>query len=299
MPPRLSITKAQRQSEIATDLIDLLHTITSDGHLTNEEIAALRDWLNENWSADLPAITFLRETVERVLTDGVVTPDEQREVYLAIETVLPPDIRVSVRGSRVLRARVDREKAIADRIEAEERNEPIERLDFCVAGSRYEGRHEAVRLHARQGDVGYLIRERDNKFSKNAVEVRLQNGMMVGYVPEELAIDLAPTLDGGAKHRAHIKKLWQGKHSLIPIMLAEIYQRDADRPGAIAESAVPTRQLPPPSSANEPTGAAGARTGTGCVLLLAAIVGIVVVATLARETATTPAPRPVLSSYKP
>src|SRR4051812_47501513 len=90
---RTSITKLQGRTAAATDLIALCQSITADGHLEDQEVAALREWLDEHRGADLPAVAFLLETVERILADGKVTVEERRELYRAIETVLPVDVR--------------------------------------------------------------------------------------------------------------------------------------------------------------------------------------------------------------
>ncbi len=90
---RVSLTKTQRQSEIGIELISLCQSFTEDGGLSDEEIHGLRTWLEENQSADLPAISFLIETVRKVLEDGKVTKEERQAVYKALETVLPQDAR--------------------------------------------------------------------------------------------------------------------------------------------------------------------------------------------------------------
>ncbi len=100
MTSRTSITKLQRETAAAAELISLCQTFTEDGHLADEEIAGLRQWLTDHRGSDLPAIAFLLKTVDEILADGKVTPDERRDLYLAIEKVLPPDIRESVRGTR-------------------------------------------------------------------------------------------------------------------------------------------------------------------------------------------------------
>src|SRR3954447_14534458 len=92
-PPkrRLSITKLQRETEAVIELISLCQTVTEDGSLSDEEIAALREWLKDQAGAELPARDFLEETVARILADGVVTEEERDELWRAIESVLPAD----------------------------------------------------------------------------------------------------------------------------------------------------------------------------------------------------------------
>ncbi len=232
MPPRLSITKLQRRTSIATDLLDLCQTITEDGHLDEGEIEALRLWLAENRGADLPAIAFLAETVERILADGRVTPDEHRELYRAIETVLPPDLRASVRGTRVAIEEVDKERSRRAKVEAAEarnRNRPVEHYDFMVAGVRYEGRAQVVETWAAPDVAIQFEREPKNRYSKNATLVKVQVAdAVLGYVPETLAADLAPLLDSGHQYRARIKKVLAGGRSPVPVIVADIFRPDAD-----------------------------------------------------------------------
>src|SRR5262249_18204968 len=90
---RLSITKAQLQDGIGGELFSLCQGITADGKLSKDEIAALGSWLRENRDAPLPGIAFLSETLNKIVADGRVTREEQRELLEAIEKVLPPDAR--------------------------------------------------------------------------------------------------------------------------------------------------------------------------------------------------------------
>src|SRR6266545_1302969 len=97
---RLSITKLQRQSAAGADLIALCQTVTEDGSLSQEEVAALRQWLDDHASTELPARDYLCQTVERIVADGMITLEERRELYRAIETILPLDLRSPVSAKR-------------------------------------------------------------------------------------------------------------------------------------------------------------------------------------------------------
>jgi hypothetical protein len=279
---RTSITKAQRQTAAASELIVLCQTMTSDGHLGDEEVIALRDWLATHRESDLPAIAFLTKTVEMILADGKVTPAERLALYEAIETVLPPDIRVSVKGARVMADRIAKnEQRMALEAERKElaRDFAVETWDFPVAGVMFEGRADVSRRYAREGDVTYLIRDRRNRHSRHAIEVRLTNGMQVGFVPEEHAVDIAPLLDSGYRHGATIKILWkwEGGDIPIPIVVASIFRSDATRPDALLESDVPAAQkaiLFPPSSP------APRRTTSNMKLLAGGVGGFVLIIVL-------------------
>jgi hypothetical protein len=63
------------------------------------------------------------------------------------------------------------------------RDSPIGGANFMVAGVLYEGRARVIADYARAGDPAYLIRDRSNPHSRNAIEIRLENGMQVGFVP--------------------------------------------------------------------------------------------------------------------
>lgn len=271
---RTSITKAQRQTAVATDLIALCQTVTEDGHLEAQEVVALRQWLEENRGTDLPAVAFLLETVERILADGVVSASEAQELYRAIESVLPLDIRESVRGTRVSRDQLEKEAARKAKeaqkvaqLEERARNTPVDTWDFMVAGVWYEGRPEAIRQFAEPDQTVYLVRDRANAFSRNAVEVRLSNGMHAGYVPEELAADIAPLLNSGHRHSAHIKKILTGGRVPIPVIVASLYTHEADRPEAVLES-----QVPAPQKSTAPSQTTS--KSSGCLLILAALTWI-------------------------
>jgi len=243
---RVSITKSQRETAAGVELISLCQTMTDDGSLSVEEVGALRQWLVDNKDTDLPAKDFLSETVERILADGKVTPEECNELYAAIEKVLPPDIREYARGKRRAVEEGAREARKAEEIEERKSNLPLETWDFMVAGCRFEGRPPVICQHAHRGDVAYLARDPGNQYSRNAVEVRLGNGMQIGFVPEKLAAEIAPLLDKGHPHEAHIKKILTGGRSPIPVVVASLYPTLADRPGLCAPSQVPAKVLPAP-----------------------------------------------------
>src|SRR4030095_3117294 len=106
----------------------------------------------------------------------------------------PADIRQSVRGTRLAaehaaqeRERLEQKTVKDAEKEDKSRNRPVDSWDFMVAGVRYEGRPMVIDKFAMPGDTTFLIRDRNNVYSRNAIEVRLSNGMNVGYVPEKHA----------------------------------------------------------------------------------------------------------------
>jgi len=241
---RLSLTKLQRQSAAGAELLSLCQTVTEDGSLSDEEVTALREWLDRNAAADLPARAFLGETVERIIADGKVTAEERDELYLAVEAVLPADIRGSVRAKR----RTREEAAEQARRVERGRREPLGSWDFMVAGVRHEGRPAVIARYVRSGQRLFVIRDRANRFSRNAVEVRLGNGMQVGFVPEEYAAEMAPLLDEGCVHTAYVKKILGRGAYPIPVVVAELYHPDAGRQDLTAERSVPAKVAAPASA---------------------------------------------------
>jgi hypothetical protein len=166
MARRVSITKLQRRTAAAVELIALCQTITADGRLADDEIAAFKQWLTDNKHVDLPAKDFLALTVTKILSDGTVADEERDEPYAAIEAALPLDVREDVRGRRRAlqdadrkQRRIEREAAHAARM----RDTPLETWDFMVAGSLYEGRPAVIEKYAGIGDPVYLV-------SANAIE---------------------------------------------------------------------------------------------------------------------------------
>jgi hypothetical protein len=307
--PRVSLTKAQIQAGLGAELLALCQTVTADGKLTNLEIVELRAWLEANRTADLPAITFLVTTLERILADGVVTKEERKELHTAIEKVLPPEAR---RGAIVQRKAVEAEEKAEERREREaekqrereekqrereerERRRPVYSVNFMVAGVPYEGRDEIVRKYVAEGDTVYLIRDPENEYSRNAIEVRLANGMQIGFVPEDYAPEAAPFLNEGLPHTAHVTKIIGYRYN-IPVVQAYIYRQDSDEPDLVFPTDVPAKPHAPARqpAANEqaPRKRQGNRrrgeeandwsnlgdgprsrkaSGTGCVLLLMAL----------------------------
>lgn len=237
---RISLTKTQRQSAVGAELLSLCQVVTTDGSLSEEEVSSLREWLEEHRAEDLPAISHLTTMIDRIVADGRVTPEERRELYIALEAVLPPDVRaIAKRNRRSIeekerdRLRLQRELDKKRQRDERERNSPIEHWDFMVAGAKYDGRPALIERHAQAGARAYLVRDYSNKYSKNAVEVRTTSGHQIGFVPEEDAADLAPFLDAGHPYYAEIKKILTGGRYPIPVIIADVYRKEAEVPGLV------------------------------------------------------------------
>jgi hypothetical protein len=243
---RVSITKLQRNTAAAVELISLCQCVTSDGQLSDEEIASLRQWSDDNAAVDLPARGHVRDVLTQILADGVVTEQEREELYLALETVLPPDIRAPVRARR--REVEETQKAQERRAREEHdakarleraRNRSLDAWNFMVAGVRHEGRPAIIQRHAQVDADVYLKRDRTNRFSRSAVVIQLRNGMQIGFVPEVMAREMAPMLDAGYPYLAFITKILTGGRSPIPVVQADLYGLDATLPELVRPGSEP------------------------------------------------------------
>jgi hypothetical protein len=287
---RLSVTKLQRQQAEVVELISLCQTVTADGTLADDEIAELDAWANANANLDLPARDHLLQTIRAITADGVVTEAERMDLYRAIERILPPDIRSDVKGVRIERERQAKEEASqARQRELDEArlvraiNKPRARFNFMVAGIRHEGRSEIARQHANAGDTVTIVREIGNPFSSYAIKIEMADGKCLGYVPEELARTLAPSLDSGSKYDACITKLLTGGRYCIPVVEIQTYAptaslldlrladesryeaRPDDRP---VKAAIEANKTKPRSSSGGCLGVVALATGSALITIL-------------------------------
>jgi anti-sigma factor RsiW len=95
-----SLSRAEQSSALGAALVRLCRSATEDGRFSPEELAALRQWLADADSASMSAARYLRSIVEKVLADGRITPAEYKDVYLAVESILPIDERLQATTAR-------------------------------------------------------------------------------------------------------------------------------------------------------------------------------------------------------
>ncbi len=117
-----------------------------------------------------------------------------------------------------------------------------------VAGVRYENRPALIDKYVRADDIAYLKRDKSNKHSRNAIEVLTQNGIMVGFVPEDDAVDIAPLLDQGCRYEAFFTKVLSGGRTSIPVVQTYVYGANASIEGTITQAEAPP-SIEPSSSA--------------------------------------------------
>jgi hypothetical protein len=249
--PRVSLTKRQLETEAGSELLGICQEIIDDGALSDAEIARLRDWLRVNEGADLPARDHLFALVEQVLRDGKISDEERRELYKAIETILPADLRPLAKLKRTDREASEKEEQKtareADRERAREekqRNRPIDGFNFMVAGVRHEGRQSVIDRFVDVGDPVHLRRDRKNRHSRHAVEVRTRQGYHIGFVPEGEARELAPLLDKSCLYQANIVKILGRTGAPIPVVDVDVYSQDATLPDLLLEGSAPVADAP-------------------------------------------------------
>jgi len=246
---RISLTKSQLQTEAGAELLALCQAITEDGSLSEQEIGAMKRWLDDNRSADLPSVAFLTATVERIIADGKVTKEERNELYKAVESALPVEARKEAATHRKMVVAGEQERVRAERRaekqragEERERKRPVASANFMVAGVHYEGRGDVIEKYVGVDDQVFLARDRQNRHSRNAVEIRLQNGYQIGFVPEDDACEIAPLLDEGCLHFAFVPKVLKGRRAPIPVVQAYIYRADSGADRAVSQAGVPAKK---------------------------------------------------------
>jgi HIRAN domain len=268
----VTLSKAHRQTSVGRELIDLLTELFADGNVSREEMERLRAWLEVDRGVEFPALPFLYETIDQISSDGEVTEDELDRLALAIERVLPKDVRLAAaaerkqaREARRLAERETRRQAMitartekrAAQAAARARAGVLYQADFPVRGAfRFEERRDACERLV-EGDSVSLEREPDNPHDANAIRVLGDDDCELGYVPQEEARSIAPLLDAGAEAEATVHRLWETPEGkVVPILLVKVRRGNADL------SVSPTRERR--STARTSKRAEDARPGYGC-----------------------------------
>jgi hypothetical protein len=240
---RVSLSKTKIQEGISAELFSICQGITSDGVISKDEIVALGLWRRDNRDADLPGIAFLSETLNRIIADGVVTKEERRELFEAIEKVLPPEARTIAKTAR--RAVEAKRKADAKAVEAkgkadakaakkeqqmqelaeQKRRQPEDAFEFVVKGVSLEGRHRLIERHLDVGDRVVLLQEPNNRHDDCAVAVILTNGKKIGEVPWSDSEDVSNGIDVHPYYVATVTKII-GIRFPVPVIALEFYRSD-------------------------------------------------------------------------
>ena len=243
----VTLSKSQRETTVGRELIELLVELSADGTVSREELERLRKWLEADHAVDIPALPFLYETIDQISSDGEITEDEFDRLALAIERVLPKEIRVAAAAKRKEARnarRIDqrehqRQAMIAERAkkraarDVERTREGIlYQASFAIAGAfRSEERRDACeRLIV--DDIVTFEREPDNVHDANAILILGGDDRELGYVRREEARDIAPLLDAGAEADVRVHRLWETPDDghVVPIVLVKVRQGDTDPP---------------------------------------------------------------------
>ena len=230
----VALMAARRVTEVGTELLALCQPVDADGSLSGEEVAALRAWLDARSDDEDSSFSHLFCVVEECVATGRVTREACRTLFTAIAAVLPTDVRAIARSSRRTFEEKDAERYKLERDahwqqprDERERNRPVARLEFMVAGTRDQGRTSIIERFARSGDPVFLVREADNARSRHAIQVRIAGGMQLGFVPEEIASDIARLLDAGCRYQAEISRMLVGAEHPAPVLTVTLYRADS------------------------------------------------------------------------
>ena len=239
----VTLTKAQCATPEGTELIALLTELSADGIVSRQEMAQLRTWLEVDRGVDFPALPFLYRVIDEISEDAEISEEELDRLALAIERVLPKNVREDgalrrkqAREARRLAERESRRQAVmAQRTDARARRDLaharagiLYRAEFPVRGAfRFAARREACE-RLTDGDSVSLEREPDNSHDPNAILVLGENDCELGYVGREEAADMAPLLDSGAQAEATVSRLWETPEGqIVPILLVKVRRGDS------------------------------------------------------------------------
>ena len=252
------------------ELLVLLEDITSDGVVSAQEAKSLAAWLATTDTAGIAGIVYLRGILDHVLSDGSVTPEEQKAIYDAIEKVLPVELRREARERRKLALATEKLRIVsanvAQRAE-EERKRPRLDLDLIIAGASHGNRQNTISNEVRVGMPIVLDREPDNPYDRNAIRVSLHSGSDIGYINRSDASSLAPILDRGAFYAGHIKKVHFGSTCNMPIVLIKVFDANCGIDGA--RPAGLKAYVPSPEDAIKTAKSAGGTGCSGCLAIVA------------------------------
>lgn len=257
----VTLSKADRATPVGRELITLLTELSADGQVTRDEMEQLRMWLEVDRGVDFPACPFLYEVVDTISADGEITEDELDCLAIAIERVVPPDVRASAalkrkehRAARrqeiAAKRAAGREQEHAARMQARELARPLHRGDFMVMGAVRSAERRDGCASLDVGEVVVLEREPDNSHDGNAILVLAQGGCELGYVPRELAKQMAPLLDTGANVEATVKKLLTSAEGYtLPVVISTLRRVETSSPATLRRSVSATPSAPVASRA--------------------------------------------------
>ena len=261
-----SLSPAQLATEIGAELLSLCQAATADGRLEPEEIAGLRQWLDDADKAQMPPARYLRLVIDRVLADGRITPEEYAEVYRAVEAVLPFDARAAAHAAWDS-AQTDGVAPTAPETRAAA---PGLDLSFMVAGVRTAERPGVIAAEAAVGTAVTLVPTRDPLHFGTVLAVTLPSGARIGLVPATAAARLIPLLEHGCDCQAQIMAIRSSGRSPVPTVRAQV-NADAAMQREIGVRGAARHPVP---GVSDVRGQADRRVVFG-MIVLAALLGLV------------------------
>jgi|688.fasta_scaffold24071_7 hypothetical protein len=220
---RISLTKSQLTTDEGQKLLNLCVEITNDGEISQEELSNLTQLISEHTLSELPAFNYLLEAIQRSKSD--------KELYKAIESVLPVNDRKAARKNRTDKEHATKTLALEERKakKALEKHQakldaPIMTFDFMTAGTKFENRAPIIDRYLDEDDTVYFERDLNNKFSKNAVKMITKNHIQFGFVPEFEAEEIANLLDQGYDYECYVKKII-GYNYPIPVIKGHFFRK--------------------------------------------------------------------------
>ncbi|MEN0109573.1 MAG: HIRAN domain-containing protein [Planctomycetota bacterium] len=225
---RVYLTTRELELTEGRQLLAVCQSITEDGRLDLDEIKLLWRWLRKNSTAEVAAVPYLLEILDRITTDRIIDSDELHELHLAVERVIPKTHRQPAIDARTRRefAKKEknkelkrREKAIATERKQLER-QYVNRIKHSfakVAGVSFPkddgSDRQRIIKRCRAGERLVLGRERDNPYSEYAVKIVRENGQQIGYAPDYLAERICASDHAFIKAVAYVSSVTGGTWS--------------------------------------------------------------------------------------
>lgn len=88
--PFVSSNNGSPQTFALQQLIGILRGISADGIVNEIEAANLKAWLDESSDLAIPEFISIADTIDRVLADGVITPEESSHLLDMFDRVIDP-----------------------------------------------------------------------------------------------------------------------------------------------------------------------------------------------------------------
>jgi hypothetical protein len=213
--PRAPLSPDRRATPASVDLVALCHSLPADGHLSNQDLEALREWKSRYGDVRLPSNKYVADVVEKALTNHLIPSDERQWVYNALEPALPVQLRKETQERRLLA-----ELAAAER---ERASVAVISFDFLVAGVHLEERWRIIESRVHVGDPVSLERSSDRKPGDDTLHVILSTRECIGLVPEDEGRQISQELDYGARVEAVVRKILTDGQYPVPVIGSRVY----------------------------------------------------------------------------